>query len=124
MNSAREVLQAWDNNEIIHTIEMGGLGPGYEQAIHAAVFETIRELLGVDLKSIPDEELSDFMNKAMWGSAEISKLGLSGAQAGAAKHVAYKALTIGWEELQKIIPDDRRIMVRKHFPPPLTNNGG
>ena len=30
---AAALLEKWDNGDVTHSIEMGGLGPGYEQAI-------------------------------------------------------------------------------------------
>jgi hypothetical protein len=32
----REVLKQWDNDEIVWSIELGGLGPSYEQALTLA----------------------------------------------------------------------------------------
>ncbi len=35
--TAKDALAAWDRGEIVHSVEMGGIGPGYEQAIQILV---------------------------------------------------------------------------------------
>ena len=93
--TAQEALAKWDAGEIVTSIEMGGSGPGYEQAIQCAIFEFIR--------SGGDE-------KALYG------LGLSGAQAEAAMSVGRHAMKHGWEATLAKVSDDRRILVSRNFP--------
>jgi hypothetical protein len=120
MKTAIDALTAWDNGEIVNTIEMGGLGPGYEQAIHVAVFEIIRDCHDMEFPEEGDTEgwrkASSDIDKRMYKNKVIDDLGLSGAQAGAAKQVAVRAICLGWDEMAKTIPDDRKIMVSKHWP--------
>ena len=56
---AREALARWDRGWNVFTIEMGGLGPGYEQCIHIAVFELIRDHLGEEMSAEPEEKWGD-----------------------------------------------------------------
>lgn len=117
--TAADALKRWDEGQGVFTIEMGGIGPGYEQAIQILVFEIIRDNLGATL---PDENDKD-ASKAFWdkfGDESIhrtnEKLGYSGAQVGAAKQVAYRALRQGWEAMLKTVPQDRLIQVSKNLP--------
>jgi hypothetical protein len=41
-----EVVAAWDAGRVIWTVEMGGLGPGYEQTIQTLVVELLRSAGG------------------------------------------------------------------------------
>lgn len=40
---AREQLRQWDGGGAIWSIEIGGLGPGYEQAIQVLAIEIVRD---------------------------------------------------------------------------------
>lgn len=44
MKTVNELLKAWDQGQSIWSIELGGLGPGYEQAIQVTAVEVAREL--------------------------------------------------------------------------------
>ena len=44
--TAGELVEAWDRGETIWTLDMGGMGPGYEQAIQIAAVEFARANLG------------------------------------------------------------------------------
>ncbi len=91
--TAQEALAKWDAGEILTSVEMGGIGPGYEQAIQIAIFEFIRR-----------------------GEEGLNGLGLSGAQAGAAAACAKVAIGQGWEFLLTKVPADRHILVSKTWP--------
>lgn len=114
--TAREALEKWDTGESIFTVEMGGLGPGYEQVIHIACFELIRDNLN---RKLPPEKTSEkwYPN---WGDKTFKringKLGMSGAQAGVAKSMAYQYLKYGYAHMIEKAPKDRHIQVSKHFP--------
>jgi len=87
--TAADALAKWDANESIFSVEMGGLGPGYEMAIQGLAFEMIRDLQGIDWAAddAPDraQEITDATvsrcNALPWG-------GFSGAQVGAAANIA------------------------------------
>jgi len=91
--TAQEALAKWDAGETLTSIEMGGIGPGYEQAIQIAIFEYIRR-----------------------GHPGLSGLGLSGAQAVAAMQCAEVAMEDGWEALLAKVPSERHIIVSKAWP--------
>lgn len=92
--TAQSWLARWDRGDVVWSIEMGGLGPGYEQAIQVAMAEILRHLIDKNYVA------------AMWNDAETWKddrkrierwshqspalgaLRLSGAQYGAALSLA------------------------------------
>lgn len=82
--NAEEWVRRWDEGKTVWSIEMGGLGPGYEQAIQIAVVEFVRYMLQL----VEPITKSDQMWHLALGNPVISKLGLSGAQFGAAYSLA------------------------------------
>lgn len=108
--TAQDALAKWDKGDSLFTIELGGIGPGYEQAIHVTVFELIRDAQN---ESLP-------LNPKTFGDRTIDRiggqLGLSGAQGGAARQFAFQVLTYGWQAMLLKVPDDRRIQVSNHWP--------
>lgn len=115
--TAKEALARWDSGGSIWSVEMGGIGPGYEQCIHIVCFELIRDLLDKELPGEDNErELSDFIRKVGHDNKIISNLGLSGAQFGAGMGLAYRALKQGWRAMLDSAPKDRLLLVSKHWP--------
>lgn len=115
--TAKEALARWDSGGSIWSVEMGGIGPGYEQCIHITCFELIRDLLDKELPGEDNErELSDFIHKVGRDNKIISNLGLSGAQFGAGMNLAYRALKKGWRVMLDSAPKDRLLLVSKHWP--------
>lgn len=109
--TVQEALVKWDAGEAVWSIEMGGLGPGYEQAIQILVWELVR-----DAEPIPkDGTLEGWGEKAI-SRADKTCLGFSGAQVGAAKAVASRFLSDGYEETLAKLPQDRRILVSTDWP--------
>lgn len=49
--TAHEWLEVWDSGEPVASVEMGGLGEHYEQAIQVTAAEALRELLHLDPES-------------------------------------------------------------------------
>jgi len=105
----REALAKWNNKESVWSVEMGGLGPGYEQCIQVMVFEMCK--VCIDKEVTPDnfetmtEPVISELNNRFGG-------GFSGAQVGAARQVAYKFLTKGYNEcLHDEAIQDRKIQV-------------
>jgi hypothetical protein len=98
-----EMLKRWDNGETIWSVEMGGLGPGYEQAIQVGIVEMCREMQeGVLCVMEPDpdggEPIEKYSPEFTEASHKVNRafnLGWSGSQASAAMSVAYKFLTVG-----------------------------
>jgi hypothetical protein len=109
-------VAAWDSGESVQGIEMGGIGPGYEQAIQVLIIELLRDNHG---KELPKPDDAD-----EWGDDTVRRidkqcLGFSGAQVGAAKSVAYKMLRDGvfnTIESMRLNDDDRILHVSKHWP--------
>lgn len=119
--SAQDAVERWDKGETIWTIEMGGLGPGYEQAIQMLMIEILRD--HPDPKEIPEnkEELQKWFDN-VFGQNTIHRTnetagGYSGAQVSAAKWLAYKFLFEGWKAVMKNEnAKDRKIMVSNFWP--------
>lgn len=91
---AAEWLKRWDEGRIVHTIEMGGLGPGYEQCIHITCAEILRVMMEgkMDASKWDDKEQwerdRDAIDKLVMEVPVVKDLGLSGAQWGAALNIA------------------------------------
>lgn len=112
-----DAVAQWDNGLPVRTVELGGLGPGYEQAIQILVMELLRDEKDHDLPVTREEQ-------EKWGEATITRTdewvgGYSGAQVGAAKSLAYRMLRDGYEETIESMRQhdaDRVILVAKRFP--------
>lgn len=119
---AADLLRKWDAGETCHTIEMGGLGPGYEQALQITVFEILRYLLenSPDADAWSDKAVwkqeRDSMERALFENPTVKKLGLSGAQWGAAVNLATAFYVRGPQAVLNEVDADRRTMVSKSFP--------
>lgn len=91
---AADWLKRWDEGKTVWTIEMGGLGPGYEQCIHITAAEILRHLLDKKYDAEKWEDSNtwkrdrDVIEDYGLKNERIKKLGLSGAQWGAALNVA------------------------------------
>lgn len=91
--NAADLVRKWDADETIWSITLGGFGPGYEQALVIAAVEFAREGLDVPLEG----DLEQFF-RAGWEEVCLHALerikpwftGLSGAQYGAAKWLAWQ----------------------------------
>ena len=121
---AAEWLKRWDEGRSVWSIEMGGLGPGYEQCIHITAAEILRHLLeqqyDCDLWNDSEQWKEDHNKIEHFGlhdSDVIKKLGLSGAQWVAAMNLAAMLYRRGPVE---IMSDervkDRHIQVQRTFP--------
>lgn len=118
--TAREHLRRWDAGESIWSIEMGGLGPGYEQAIQVLAIEIIRDEID---NPLPVDKFGE------WGDNTVSRIdqrtadgryscgGFSGAQVGAAKQIAVRFIRDGPAKALKSLKDeDRKIQVSNFWP--------
>lgn len=118
-----EWLARWDAGRSVWTIEMGGMGPGYEQAIQIAMAENLRHMLAqkYDASFWEDREFwkkdREQIEQAGYKNPVIDKLGLSGAQWGAALNLAARLYMRG---PRSIMGDeavkDRHIQVSKNWP--------
>ena len=121
---AKDWLARWDKGRSVWSIEMGGLGPGYEQCIQITCAEVLRWLLDSNC-SMEDWEGDenkrkadmDKIDEALFANTKINQLGLSGAQHGAAVSLAcmlYKRGPI--EVMTDDRVKDRHIQVSSGFP--------
>ena len=127
IDEVREMIRTWDSGRSVWTIERGGLGPGYEQALQVCMVELCRAALKMP-------RLGKETKKAYWirfGRMcdrvvhEIDKdcCGFSGAQVGAAKDLAFRFVVSGikrtFASYKKQRPDDysnSHIQISKHWP--------
>lgn len=120
---AADWLARWDSGHSVWSIEMGGLGPGYEQAIQATAAEILRHLLSEKYDhavwSDTDAWKRDRTKIETYGFANkrIKTLGLSGAQWGAALSLATKLYMEGPRSIMNNEQvKDRHIQVSRTFP--------
>ena len=100
--TAAEALQRWDANEVVFSVEMGGIGPGYEMAIQGLAFEMMRELTDEAIPAVGN--ITDAYAAAIEArlDAVVSRCnilpwgGFSGAQVGAAKSLACIVIQRGY----------------------------
>lgn len=119
--TVKEMLAKWDNYESIWSVEMGGMGPGYEQAIQVGIVETCRALEDKELIKITEDGqvYADIWDEEIHRIDNEFELGLSGAQASAIKSCGYQYLKKGPRVAlleMKMIDPERLIQVAKHFP--------
>lgn len=121
--SAADWLERWDAGKGVWSIEMGGLGPGYEQCIHITMAEILRHLIakGYDWRKWENKDewrrVSDEIEAEGFKNPVIKALGLSGAQWGGALNLAtnfYRQGPRGVMKDERV--KDRHIQVQKHFP--------
>jgi hypothetical protein len=122
--NAQDWLSRWDSGKSVWSIEMGGLGPGYEQCIHVTCAELLRFMLGknYDHAFWEDPEIwardREEITQASFQSQTIKDLGgITGAQFGAAMNLATMIYIHG---PRSVMNDrrvkDRHIQVSKRFP--------
>ena len=113
--TAADAVKAWDDGQILWTLEMGGMGPGYEQAIHVGVIELLRAAGQIICPTLTEDKFAGFADKVV----PEFELGLSGAQGSAIYTLAFKFFFNGYAEtVEKMRKDvkDRMIMVSNHWP--------
>lgn len=121
--SVKEAVERWDKGETLWTVEMGGMGPGYEQAIQVLMVEILRSLIPFEEEK-HIEWTTERFQKIIDETVRIHKEalgGMSGAQIGAAGNIAWKFFFDGWEGARRKakeqgMPDDRWCMISKDWP--------
>lgn len=119
-----EWLERWDAGRSVWSIEMGGLGPGYEQAIQILAAEVVRHFISIKANWWDRaEEANDEAWKAIRASCDqivtrIDKhMGFSGAQVGAAISLASHLYRKGPRAIMEDdAVKDRHIQVSKELP--------
>jgi hypothetical protein len=109
-----EALKNYDAGEPVFTVEMGGIGPGYEQIIYIATFEMMRQLIGKELPK-DGSALNKFLDNILDRINEGMGLQMSGAQAGASKNLAYHFVNDGYKKTMESVSKDRHIQVDNHW---------
>jgi hypothetical protein len=104
---ATEYLRRWDEEGRAWSIEMGGFGPGYEQALQMAMMEALR------IELDPDAALD---HATFGANARVQHLGLSGAQAGAAMSLARAIAADGPIVTLKKVDSNRHIQINANPP--------
>lgn len=92
-----DALKLWDDGELLWSLEMGGLGPAYEQAIQVGIIELCRRIY--PLPVMEDDKLDEYLEEHIHQVIKDSNgglQGLSGAQAQAIKSLAYHYCSRGW----------------------------
>jgi len=120
---AQDWLDRWDAGKGVWSIEMGGIGPGYEQAIQITAAEILRHMLSENYDHSKWESTEgwkkdrDKIEKHSFENKTIKNFGLSGAQYGGALNLASNLFRMG---PRKVMKDervkDRHIQVSKYFP--------
>lgn len=113
VDEAREQLSRWDAGDSVWLVSLGGIGPGYEQAIQVLLVEIVREAIGARPNTQGEWEL---VTQRVVSHHNETLGGLSGAQVGMAKNAAYLLLTRGWKSAVDVAHADRRILVSNHWP--------
>jgi len=118
-----DLLKAWDRGEVIWSISMGGMGPGYEQAIQIAAIEFARE--GKDFAPTGDTKADNEAWTALCDAA-LARIdealgGITGAMYGAASWLAWQWCCNGgpkrlMDRAKEQKEDHRSIQVRKDWP--------
>jgi len=108
----KEVVKKWKSGDTIWSVELGGLGPGYEQALQNFLFDLFAYLVKskIPLKSLSNDKkyskrYEDICDKIAKGRE------LTGAMVGSARATAYQFYKYGYAERMKTAPDDRMIQV-------------
>lgn len=119
--TAAELLADWDAGKAVWSIEMGGIGPGYEQAIQVLVVELVRdELARLAAGGRPLAPKSAIPRG--WGEAAVARMdelagGYSGAQVAAARTLAAAFVIHGPDRLvAEARAKDRAILVSRFWP--------
>lgn len=121
--TAKAWLHLWDSKAPVFSVEMGGLGPTYEQCVQITAAEMMRWLIAnnIDTATWTDkekwQEQRDRMDDAVWKIQAVKDLQLSAAQFGAAISLATSFYKRGPREvMQDPTLKERLIQVSNSFP--------
>lgn len=120
-----EALAKWDAGEPVFSVEMGGLGPGYEHCIQTIAFECMRAWLPTLPWPTLNDEFPDDWNDRLDELSDpvidvLDKMpggGFTGWQVGAGKNLAACVCRRGYREaLRDPAVADRLIQVQRVLP--------
>ena len=109
-------LKVWDSGGTVWSVEMGGLGPGYEQAIQILAFELLRRWQEMRPMICSDPEFRKARDEVVRVVNEWPEIGFSGAQVGAATNLASCFYKHGAAALEDKAVKDRKIQGSRTFP--------
>ena len=104
-----DAVKRWEEGGIVWTVELGGLGPGYEQCIQILMFELCSRLVGKK-KEIKTPKAFETLAEPIIDELDQT-YGYSGAQVGVAKNLAYHFITQGYNKSIHTMKKDRLIQV-------------
>ena len=120
----QEAAKRWAGGGSVWSITLGGIGPGYEQAIQILVFEIMvrwpdkpLEVRDADKKgviSFPKEYMEHV--DAVARGMDSCCLGFTRAQVGVAKNMAFQYMHYGYATTLDKALKDRLIIVSRSFP--------
>lgn len=118
-----EQVEAWDRGESVWSIALGGLGPGYEQAIQIAAIEFARAATGMDRTFDEERDMAELTRRCDEALKRFDDQigGITGAMYGAAKWLAWQWCFEGGpaalvERARESGKGERVIQVSKRFP--------
>lgn len=122
-SDAADWLARWDAGRTVWSVEMGGLGPSYEQCLQLAAVEVVRYLARVEpvagtwSEAGAFQRITEEIDRDVLSSPCVATLQLSGAQWCAAKNLASRLYRFGPIEVftQPEIKD-RLIQITRWFP--------
>lgn len=109
----QDAVDRWDRGDSVWSVEMGGLGPGYEQCIQVGMIEVMRRIIGKEHPA-HGEHWTEFITPYITEVNKKFKLELSGAQVGAIIQLVCKFASIGWTTIDEV--KDRAIIISSHWP--------
>ena len=127
IQEVQEMLRKWDSGDTIWTIEMGGFGPGYEQALQICMVEICRAAIKDPCRQDENDEQYSNRFKVLRDNVvhAIDSMcgGFSGSQVDAATQIAFRFVTDGPEKAFASFKEqrsddfsDRHIMISKFWP--------
>lgn len=114
MLEIKQWLSNYDAGKEVETVEMGGLGDGYEVPIQHLAIEVIREVLDNETPSNIQDQINKITYEVATRLDDIH--GFSDAQVGAAKNIAAVFLKKGIDKGLQMMRDqdpERIIKIRK-----------
>lgn len=110
------LVTAYNNGDIVESVEMGGMGDGYEGAIQTVGFAIMEYLCPISVPAKVERHNAIVEKATVEAMASIPDMGYSGAQVGAAQNMAAflwrYGVSGGMDKARKDIPE-RIIRARK-----------
>lgn len=124
MLGIKEWLSNYDAGKEVETVEMGGLGDGYEVPIQHLAIEVIREISENEIPNDISQEVNRIAHDVATRLDDLH--GFSGAQVGAAKNIAAVFLKNGIDKGLQMMRDrepERIIKIKKGINKPFIVRG-